>query len=198
MKTDTVIIGEDGLTRPAWAHANPLMRAYYDTEWGMPVREEQGLLERICLEGFQSGLSWNTILHKREAFREVFADFHPETVAAYGDKDVDQLMADPRIVRNRAKILATIKNARATITLRNEGGLVKFVWSFQPETTPAPQTPADIPTQSPESRALSTALRKRGFSFVGPVTMYALMEAIGMVDTHLVNSHRRGSSGVWG
>ncbi len=118
-------------------------------------------------------------------------------VAGYGDADVERLMADAGIVRNRAKILATIKNANATIALRDDGGLAKFVWSFQPQTTPAPRTLAEIPTTSPESIALSKALRKRGFGFVGPTTMHALMEAIGIIDTHLVDSHRRGSSGVW-
>ncbi len=192
-----VIVGEDGLARPAWAQSDELMQEYYDTEWGMPVRDEQGLLERICLEGFQAGLSWATILRKRDAFREVFHGFHPETLAAFDDGDVDRLMADARIVRNRGKIRATIKNSRATIDLRDEGGLVDFVWSFQPEETPEPRTFAEIPTESPESVALSKALRKRGFSYVGPTTMYALMEAIGIIDTHLVDSHRRGSSGVW-
>jgi DNA-3-methyladenine glycosylase I len=197
MTVDGVIIGEDGLARPAWAAVDPLMREYYDTEWGLPVRDEQGLYERISLEAFQAGLSWATILRKRPAFRAAFADFHPDTVAAYTEADVDRLLQDPGIVRNRLKIRAAITNARATIALRSDGGLVDFVWSFQPASTFAPSTYADVPTQSPESIALSKALRKKGFAFVGPTTMFALMEAIGMVDTHLVDSHRRGSSGVW-
>jgi DNA-3-methyladenine glycosylase I len=192
-----VVVGEDGLARPRWASQDPLMREYYDTEWGMPVRDEQGLYERISLEGFQAGLSWATILRKRPAFRAAFHDFHPETVAAFTDDDVERLLADSGIVRNRLKIRAAITNARATIELRADGGLVDFVWSFQPETTPEPSDFADIPTTSPESVALSKALRKRGFAFVGPTTMHALMEAIGIIDTHLVGSHRRGSSGVW-
>ncbi|MCW4460040.1 DNA-3-methyladenine glycosylase I [Microbacterium sp. MPKO10] len=195
--TDGVVRGDDGLCRPAWAAADELMREYYDTEWGMPVRDERGLFERISLEAFQSGLSWATILRKRPAFREAFAGFDPDAVAAYTDADVDRLLADAGIVRNRAKILATIGNARATIDLRGDGGLVDFVWSFRPAQTPAPRTFADVPTTSPESEALSKALRKRGFRFVGPTTMFALMEAIGIIDTHLVDSHRRGSSGVW-
>jgi DNA-3-methyladenine glycosylase I len=197
MTADGVIIGDDGLARPAWAAVDPLMREYYDTEWGLPVRDEQGLYERICLEAFQAGLSWATILRKRPAFRAAFAGFHPDTVAAYTEADVERLLQDPGIVRNRLKIRAAITNARATIALRSEGGLVDFVWSFQPASTLAPSTYADVPTQSPESIALSKALRKKGFAFVGPTTMFALMEAIGMVDTHLVDSHRRGSSGVW-
>ncbi|WP_284978632.1 DNA-3-methyladenine glycosylase I [Arthrobacter sp. fls2-241-R2A-200] len=191
------VIGDDGLARPAWAASDPLLRAYYDHEWGMPVRDEQGLYERISLEAFQAGLSWVTILRKREAFRKAFLDFHPESVAAFTDADVQRLMLDAGIVRNRLKIQAAITNAKATIALREEGGLVDFVWSFQPTSTPEPRTIADIPTTSVESIALSKALRKKGFAFVGPTTMYALMEAVGIVDTHLLHSHRRGSSGVW-
>ena len=191
------IVGADGLARPPWAVVDPLLKHYYDTEWGMPVRDERGLFERLSLEAFQSGLSWATILRKRDAFRDAFAHFDPDTVAAFDDKDIERLMADERIIRNRAKILATIANAAATIRLREEGGLVALIWSFQPSVTPAPRTIAEIPTTSAESIALSKALRKRGFVFVGPTTMHALMEATGIVDTHLVDSHRRGSSGVW-
>ena len=192
-----IVLGEDGLARPAWAATDPLLRDYYDTEWGMPVRDEQGMYERLSLEAFQAGLSWATILHKRPAFREVFDGFDPEQVARYGDEDVERLMADARIVRNRAKIRAAITNANATLALRDRGGLADFVWSFQPERTPRPRTPAEVPTTSPESLALSKALRKEGFAFVGPTTMHALMEAVGIIDTHLLDSHRRGSSGVW-
>ena len=198
MSTDTgVVIGEDGLARPAWAAVDPLLRDYYDTEWGMPIRDEQGLFERISLEAFQSGLSWATILRKRPAFRTAFDDFDPDRIAQYGESDVARLLEDAGIVRNRAKIRATITNAHATVGLREKGGLVDFVWSFQPQETPSPRTLAEVPTQSPESFALSTALKKEGFAFVGPTTMFALMEAIGIVDTHLVDSHRRGTSGVW-
>jgi len=190
-------MGDDGLARPAWASVDPMLREYYDSEWGMPVRDEQGLYERISLEAFQAGLSWATILRKRPAFRAAFADFHPETVAAFTEDDVERLLQDAGIVRNRLKIRAAITNARATIDLRADGGLVDFVWGFQPDVTPEPTALDQIPTSSPESVALSKALRGRGFVFVGPTTMYALMEAIGMVDTHLLDSHRRGSSGVW-
>ncbi|WP_138415313.1 DNA-3-methyladenine glycosylase I [Sinomonas gamaensis] len=192
-----VVVGEDGLARPTWASTDALMREYYDTEWGMPVRDEQGLFERISLEGFQAGLSWATILRKRPAFREAFLSFDPDRVATFTEDDVERLMQNEGIIRNRAKIQATIRNAQATIALREEGGLVDFVWSFQPMATPAPSTLSEIPSSSPESVALSKALRKKGFSFVGPTTMFALMEAVGIIDTHLVNSHRRGSSGVW-
>jgi DNA-3-methyladenine glycosylase I len=191
------VVGEDGLARPAWAAVDPLLREYYDTEWGMPVRDERGLFERISLEAFQSGLSWATILRKRPAFRDAFDDFDPDVVAGYGERDVERLMSDARIVRNRRKIEATITNARATVALRPSGGLVDLVWSFRPDTTPAPTSYDEVPTRSSESVALAKALRKAGFTFVGPTTMFALMEAVGMVDTHLVGSHRRGSSGVW-
>jgi DNA-3-methyladenine glycosylase I len=191
------IIGPDGLARPAWAATDELLRDYYDREWGMPVRDERGLYERISLEAFQAGLSWATILRKRHAFRSAFHHFNPDVVADYTDTDVERLLADTGIVRNRAKILAAIKNARATIALREQGGLVEFVWSHQPEVTPEPRHFGEIPTSSPESVALSKALRAQGFSFVGPTTMFALMEAIGIIDTHLLDSHRRGSSGVW-
>jgi DNA-3-methyladenine glycosylase I len=191
-----LVIGEDGLARPTWGATEPL-KSYYDTEWGLPIRDERGLFERLSLEAFQSGLSWVTILRKRESFRAAFADFDPDTVAAFGDDDVERLMNDAGIVRNRAKVDATIANAAATVALRDEGGLADFVWSFQPAQTPVPVRYADVPTSSPESVALAKALRKKGFRFVGPTTMFALMEAVGIVDTHLLGSHRRGSSGVW-
>ena len=192
-----LVVGAVGLARPVWAAGDPLLREYYDTEWGMPVRDEAGLYERIVLEGFQAGLSWRTVLAKRPAFREVFHGFNPDAVAAMGAADVERLVGDARIIRNRRKIEAAVTNARATASLREHEGLTELVWSFQPEDTPRPERLADVPTVSPESRALSRELKRRGFAFVGPTTMHALMEAIGMVDTHLVGSHRRGSSGLW-
>lgn len=192
-----LVRGDDGLLRPEWAAAGPLLQQYYDTEWGMPIRDERGLFERIALEGFQAGLSWATVLRKRPAFRAGFADFDPDTVAAFGEADVERLMADAGIIRNRQKIEATIGNAGAVVALREDGGLVDLVWSFRPERTPAPRTMAEVAATSPESVALSKELRRRGFRFVGPTTMYALMQAVGIVDDHLVGSHRRGSSGVW-
>ena len=194
-----VVVGDDGLSRPVWASVDPMLRDYYDTEWGMPVRDERGVFERLSLEAFQSGLSWATILRKRPAFRAAFADFSPDAVATFGDADVERLLSDAGIVRNRAKVLATIQNARATLALREdpEGDLAAYVWSFQPARTPQPRTLSDVPTTSDESLALSKGLKRKGFAFVGPTTMFALMEAIGIVDTHVVDSHRRGSSGVW-
>ncbi len=196
-RTDGLVVGDDGLARPAWAAVDPLLRDYYDTEWGLPVRDEQGLFERLSLEAFQSGLAWATILRKRPAFRAAFDRFDPARVAAYDEADVARLLGDAGIVRNRRKVEATIGNARATLALRDEGGLAALIWSFRPEVTPAPRTQAEVPTTSPESVELAKALRRRGFAHVGPTTMHALMEAVGIVDTHLVGSHRRGSSGLW-
>jgi DNA-3-methyladenine glycosylase I len=167
------------------------MRDYHDQEWGRPVVGESALFERLTLEAFQSGLSWSTILNKRPAFREVFAGFDADAIAAYGDGDVTRLMAEPRIVRNRAKILATLVNARAVVALRDRGGLEAFVAGHAPASHPEPHTTEEVPTTSPESRALSKALKKQGFTFVGPTTMHALMEATGLVNTHLVGCHRR-------
>ncbi|HHU09404.1 MAG TPA: DNA-3-methyladenine glycosylase I [Intrasporangiaceae bacterium] len=196
---DGLVVGVDGLARPAWASADPLLREYYDTEWGMPVRDEQGLFERLSLEAFQSGLSWATILRKREAFRAAFAGFDPDVVARFDDADRERLLSDAGIVRNRAKIEATIHNAAATVALRDhpDGDLARLIWAHRPATTPAPTTIDEIPTQSAESVALAKTLKRHGFRFVGPTTMFALMEAVGIVDTHLLGSHRRGSSGIW-
>ncbi|MEJ9078164.1 DNA-3-methyladenine glycosylase I [Gordonia malaquae] len=194
---DGAVLCDDGLLRTPWGAVPGMMREYYDTEWGLPVIGENAYFERLSLEGFQAGLSWATILRKRPAFREVFADFDVDTVAAFGPDVVESLMSDARIVRNRAKIEATIGNARATVGLRDEGGLEAFLWSFKPAETPCPVRMSEVPTTSDESVRMSKALRKKGFRFVGPTTMYALMEAVGIVDTHLVDSHRRGASGVW-
>lgn len=205
-----VITGSDGLARTPWAYANDRMRDYYDTEWGMPVTDERGLFERLSLEAFQAGLSWDVILRKRDDFRRVFHDFDPDRVAAFTDADVENALADAGIVRNRAKISATVGNARAVGKLRGEefplhprlgtipAGLPQLIWSHLPERTPEPATSADVPTTSAESTALAKALKKRGFRFVGPTSAHALMEAIGMIDTHVAGSWRRGCSGLWG
>lgn len=191
------VVGADGLARCPWGAGDPVNLAYHDAEWGLPVEGEAPHLERLTLEAFQSGLSWLTILNKREAFREVFAGFDADVVASYGEEEVTRLMGEARIVRNRRKIDAAVANARATVALREQGGLVDFLWSFRPEATPAPRDTAETATKSLESIAMSKALKKAGFAHVGPTTMYALMAAIGIVDDHLVGCHRRGSSGVW-
>jgi DNA-3-methyladenine glycosylase I len=173
------------------------MGEYHDTEWGLPIAGEAALFERMALEGAQAGLSWLTILNKRDRYREVFHRFDVDAVAAMTDADLDALMLDPGIVRNRGKVTSVRKNARAAIELRSEGGLEVFVESFAPGKTPKPARTSAMPTTSPESLALSKALKKRGFSFVGPTTMFALMEATGIVDTHLTGCFRRGVSGRW-
>jgi DNA-3-methyladenine glycosylase I len=190
------VIGDDGIARCPWAVGDNL--PYHDDEWGRPVQGEAAVFERLTLEAFQSGLSWLTILRKRPAFRTAFDGFDVEKIAAYDDAKLAALMEDPGIVRNRQKVEAARINARSALALRGDGGLEEFVWSFKPEQTPAPETSEQMPTTSAESLALSKALKKKGFTFVGPTTMYALMEAIGIVDAHLVGCHRRGTSGVWG
>jgi DNA-3-methyladenine glycosylase I len=166
---------------------DPLYERYHDEEWGRPVRDERGLYERISLEAFQSGLSWITILRKRDAFRAAFAGFDPDVVARYGERDVERLMGDAGIVRNRAKIEATIANARATLALRETGTpLHELVWSFAPPARAGRlERSEDVPSRTPESVALSKALKAAGFRFVGPTTAYAAMQACGLVDDHL-------------
>ncbi|GAA1478045.1 DNA-3-methyladenine glycosylase I [Nocardioides aestuarii] len=186
------VVGADGFARCPWGAGDDVNRDYHDTEWGVPIHGESAHLERLTLEAFQSGLSWRTILEKRESFRAAFAGFDAEVVAAYDDADRARLMADAGIVRNRLKVDAAITNARATVELRGKGGLEAFVEGFRPAPADPPATTADVPTTSPESVALAKALKKEGFVFVGPTTMYALMEAIGLVDDHLVGCHRRG------
>ncbi|WP_115685032.1 DNA-3-methyladenine glycosylase I [Corynebacterium senegalense] len=190
------VVGDDGRARPPWAARDALLREYYDTEWGMPVRDERGMFERVCLEGFQVGLSWRLILQRREALRAAFHGFDPDEVARM--EGVEHLLDDATLIRNPRKLAAVLTNARATVALREEGThLGELVWSHQPATTPAPRTMEEVPTQSPESVALAADLKRRGFTFVGPVTMYALMESTGVVDTNLVGTWKRGLSKVW-
>jgi DNA-3-methyladenine glycosylase I len=170
------------VVRCPWGE-DPAMTEYHDTEWGRELRGDRPLFERLSLEAFQSGLSWAVILRKRERFREVFAGFDPQVVAGYTPADVVRLLDDPGIVRNRMKIEATIRNARAVLALGES--FSDLVWSFAPEPRPAPRTPAEVPATTPESVAMAKALKKRGFSFVGPTTAYALMQATGMVNDHL-------------
>lgn len=184
--------------RARWAESDPILTEYYDTEWGVAVTDETGVFERLTLEAFQSGLSWLTVLRKREAFRTAFDGFDPELVAGYGEPDLERLLSDAGIIRNRRKISATIANARAALDLREDGtDLAALVWAYMPERSPAPESEDDVPSLSAESTALARELKRRGFSFVGPTTAYALMAAIGVVDAHLVKSHRRGCSGLW-
>lgn len=188
------VTGDDGLARCPWAGGPGTMRDYHDREWGNRVSGEAAYLERLTLEAFQSGLSWSTILNKRTAFREAFYGFDAEAIARFTDADQARLMLDAGIVRNRLKIAAAVTNARATIALRDHDGLEKLINSFAPEVAPAPTDTATMATTSPESKALSKELKKRGFAFVGPTTMYALMEAIGIFEPHLVGCHRRAGT----
>ncbi|MFJ8028560.1 DNA-3-methyladenine glycosylase I [Streptomyces sp. NPDC096311] len=191
----TTVMGADGRARCPWAATDDLLRDYHDTEWGLPVIGEAALFERITLEGFQAGLSWRTVLAKRPAFRDAFDGFDPDTVARLSDSRLEQLTGHAGIIRNRKKIEAARTNARAVVRLRLHdcGGLEQLVLAHRPATTPEPHQHADIPTSSPESAALANALRAHGFTFVGPTGMYALMEATGLINTHLVTCHRRGA-----
>ncbi len=189
-----VVVGADGVRRCWWCGDDPIYVRYHDEDWGTPLHDERALFELLCLEGFQAGLSWITILRKREAFRAAFEGFEPETVARYGPGDVDRLLADAGIVRHRGKITATIANAQAVLAMRDEGtSLAEVVWSYAPTTRRRPlRARADIPAATPESAALARALRTRGMRFVGPTTVYAFMQSAGVVDDHLAGCHRAG------
>ena len=190
--------GDDGLIRPTWASHDELLRSYYDNEWGLPIHDEAGVFERLVLEGFQAGLSWRTVLAKREAFRDAFNGFVPDRVAVFTTEDIDRLVSAPGIIRNRRKIEAAIDNARATVAIRlgstasdGPSHLGELVWSYRPACDPRPHSSDEVPTQLPESVALAADLKSRGFRFVGPTTMLALMAAIGIVNTDIVGTHRR-------
>jgi DNA-3-methyladenine glycosylase I len=196
------VIGPDGQPRCPWGLSTPEYVTYHDDEWGRPVRDDRGIFERLCLEAFQSGLSWLTILRKRENFRAAFGGFAMESVAAYGPDDVARLMADAGIVRNRAKIDAAIRNARAALELPD--GLAALIWSYapvpsvpdssgDPRRSGGPRTLEDLPAASAESKALARDLKRRGFAFTGPVTVYSTMQACGIVDDHLFGCFRRGA-----
>lgn len=180
----SVITGPDDVDRCGWVGDDQEYRRYHDEEWGTPLRGDRALFEKMALEGFQAGLSWITVLRKRPRFREVFAGFDPHTVAAFGPDDVTRLLDDPGIIRNRAKIEATISNA-ALVRDMADGELDAFMWSFAPAPSARPRTLDEVPPVTPESEALSKGLRRRGFRFVGPTTMYALMQSAGMVDDHV-------------
>ena len=185
-----LVTGDDGRPRCAWGASSPEYVTYHDEEWGKPVRAADALYERLCLEAFQSGLSWLTILRKRESFRAAFAGFEIAAVARFGDRDVERLMADSGIVRNRAKIDAAIANARAAAAVDD---LSALIWSYAPDPggRNAPRTMAEIPAITPESTALAKELKRRGFRFIGPTTAYALMQSCGLVNDHLEGCHAR-------
>jgi DNA-3-methyladenine glycosylase I len=187
-----VVRGEDGISRCWWADSAPEYRAYHDTEWGFPVDDDIRLFEKLSLEGFQAGLSWLTILRKREAFRKAFKGFDPTKVARFGERDVSRLLADASIIRHRGKIEAVINNARHAIDLvADEGSLAHFVWGFEPAVhEPAPERGA-LESITAESRALAAELKRRGWRFVGPTTVYAFMEAMGLVNDHVAGCQVR-------
>lgn len=187
------ILGDDGLARCPWADSPVDYRAYHDDEWGLAVHGDARIFERLCLEGFQSGLSWLTILRRRHGFRELFAEFDPEVIAAYDDSDIERLLQDPRIIRHRGKIEATVSNARVLIDWQAEHGvgvLDDLVWSFA-STGTAPASLADVPTSTAASEALTRQLRSRGWRFLGPTSAYAAMQAMGVVNDHLEGCHAR-------
>ena len=180
----SLLLGPDEISRCAWVGDDAEYRRYHDEEWGTALHGDRALFEKMALEGFQAGLSWITILRKRPRFREVFAAFDPAVVAEFDETDVERLMADAGIIRNRAKIEATIGNA-ALVRAMAEGELDALMWSFAPEPSTRPASFAEVPAVTPESTAMSKELRRRGFRFVGPTTMYALMQSAGMVDDHV-------------
>jgi DNA-3-methyladenine glycosylase I len=194
MTSPDVVTHADGVARCWWCGDDPLYTAYHDDEWGVPLRDERALYELLCLEGFQAGLSWITILRKRDAFRAAFEGFDPSVVAAYGDADVARLLADAGIVRHRGKIEATVANARALGAMRESGtSLVQEVWSHAPlARANSPKTRGDIPAETPESARIARGLRRWGMRFVGPTTVYAFMQSAGLVDDHLEGCHRAG------
>jgi DNA-3-methyladenine glycosylase I len=177
-----VVRGPDGKRRCRWGDSDDRYRLYHDTEWGRPVLDERGLYERLCLELLQSGLSWSLILRKREGLREAFAGFDPELVAGL---DVTRLLEDERVIRNRAKLEAIVQNANATIAMRDETPLPELIWSFRRRTLRAPRSYAEMVSFSPESKELAKELKRRGFAFVGPTTVYSTMQAVGVVNDHL-------------
>jgi DNA-3-methyladenine glycosylase I len=191
---EDLVVGDDGLARCWWCGSDPDYLAYHDLEWGRAVHDDHQLFEKIVLEGFQAGLSWLTILRRRDHLREAFAGFDPQRLAAFGALEVERLLADERIVRNRAKIEAAITNARCYLRLADEGtSLAELVWRFAPEPGPAPRRRAEIPAVTAESTALARELKRRGWRFVGPTTAYAFMQSMGLVDDHLIGCFRRAS-----
>ena len=180
-----LVTGDDGKARCRWGSTDELYRDYHDKEWGRPVTEERGLYEKLCLECLQSGLSWALILRKRDGIRAAFAGFDPDAVAGFGRKGLEALLQDPRVIRNRRKLEAIVQNARATVEMRDDTPLPELVWSFRPTPRKAPRAYADTGSLSEESKQLAKELKRRGFAFVGPTTVYSTMQAVGLVNDHL-------------
>ncbi len=198
-----LVVGDDGKARCRWGSVDETYRAYHDTEWGRPVVDERGLYEKLCLEALQSGLSWALILRKRYGIRDAFAGFDPDAVAAFGSREIETLLADERVIRNRKKIEAIVRNAQATVEARADMPLPELVWSFRRPSRRAPRSYAEVPSLTDESKQLAKELKRRGFAFVGPTTVYSTMQAVGVVNDHLagcfvrdaVEGERRGSAG---
>jgi DNA-3-methyladenine glycosylase I len=180
-----VVVGEDGKARCRWGSTDDAYRAYHDTEWGRPVTDERGLYEKLCLECLQSGLSWALILRKREGIRDAFARFDPDVVARFGARELETLLGDPRVIRNRKKLEAIVRNAQATVAMRGEVPLPGLVWRFRAPRRRAPRSYADMPSLTDESKQLAKELKRRGFVFVGATTVYSTMQAVGVVNDHL-------------
>ncbi|HEY7018835.1 MAG TPA: DNA-3-methyladenine glycosylase I [Gaiellaceae bacterium] len=180
-----LVQGDDGNLRCRWGAGDEAYRVYHDTEWGWPVRDERGLYEKLCLECLQSGLSWALILRKREGIREAFAGFDPETVAAFGTAELEELLEDTRVIRNRRKLEAIVRNAEATVAMRDDVPLQELVWSFRRPAGRAPRGYAELASTTDESKELAKELKRRGFAFVGPTTVYSTMQAVGVVNDHL-------------
>ena len=190
-----LVIGEDGIARCRWGASTPEYQAYHDNEWGLPVGDDNRVFEKLCLEGFQAGLSWLTILRKREGFRKAFALFDPSVVAGFDDADISRLLDDPGIIRHRGKIAATIANAQSTMRLAAQGiSLAALLWRHEPGARRAPKTLSDLPASTPESKDLSAELRRNGFRFVGETTAYAAMQSLGLVNAHLEGCHCRATT----
>jgi DNA-3-methyladenine glycosylase I len=185
------VTGEDGKARCRWGASDERYRDYHDKEWGRPVTEERGIYEKLCLECLQSGPSWALILRKRDGIRDALAAFDPDAVAAFGRKETEALLQDPRVIRNRRKLEAIVQNARATVAMRDDTPLPELVWSFSPPPRKAPRSYADLDSLTDESKQLAKELKRRGFAFVGPTTVYATMQAVGLVNDHLAGCFAR-------
>ncbi len=187
-----MVKGEDGRRRCRWGDGDDRYRLYHDAEWGLPVVDERGLYEKLCLECLQSGLSWALILGKRDGLRDAFANFDPDAVAQFGAREIERLLGDERVIRNRRKLEAIVRNAQATVAMRDETALPELMWSFRLPSRPTPRTYADLPAFTPESKDLAKELKRRGFAFVGPTTVYSTMQAVGVVNDHLAGCFVRG------
>lgn len=194
---DPTVLGADGKRRPEWVRTNRGLVEYYDSEWGDPITDEHALFELLSLLTFQAGLRWSSVIARREALREALADFDPDVLATWGEEELEGLLENEKVIRNRRKLSAVLQNAAATVRLRERGGLPTLVWSFQPEKCPEFSKSGELPKDTEESRQLSAAMRERGFASVGPISCFALMQSAGVVDANPPGAHKYRSSGLW-